>query len=380
MLSSSEETWGLLAGRWAGEVRAVPCQDGRRLLSVRARSRWSEWQEWSAGGLGWAVSRDRAEEQPRRTRTGRFWRLRAEACSQTCTWSLGRRLWGSLELGNEEPCLPPGATLQGSGLGLRIGFMTVTQQAARPPGVAWRGAEPGLGVQWFQHFAAIRPQGATGAALTPPRRRVWGRVRQRVTPLRGDSSPALSSRTASRLAPRSPRAPAALASSPGGRSHWISGPATPARVSWSEFSLCPVGPQGPGFPGPPFMHGAERSQDLDSDCVKEAPWVRRSHPLGQFAPASVTKAHPGAGYAADLSPHILEAASPRSGCSQGVSPRGPSTGHADMAFSLDPHVLIPLYVWVLISSSDKDTGPVGSGSHPCDLIYRDYLHKDPLQT
>ena len=135
VLSSSEETWGLLAGRWAGEVRAAPCQDGRRLLSVRAQSRRSEWQEWSAGGLGWAVSGDRAEEQPRRTRTGRSWRLRAEARSQTCTRSLGRRLWGSLELGNEEPCLPPGATVQGGGLGLQIGFMTVTQQAARPPGV-----------------------------------------------------------------------------------------------------------------------------------------------------------------------------------------------------------------------------------------------------
>lgn len=31
VLSSSEETWGLLAGRWAGEVRAAPCRDGRRL-------------------------------------------------------------------------------------------------------------------------------------------------------------------------------------------------------------------------------------------------------------------------------------------------------------------------------------------------------------
>lgn len=130
------------------------------------------------------------------------------------------------------------------------------------------------------HFAAIGPNGITGAALTPPRRRVWEHVRQWVTPLLGDSSPALSSRSASCLAPRFPPGlPTALASSPVGRSHWISGRATPpARVSWSEFLLYPIGPQGPGFLSPPFMHGAERSQDPDSDCVKEAPWVHPSHP------------------------------------------------------------------------------------------------------
>lgn len=31
VLSSSEEAWGQLAGRWAGEVRTAPCGDGRRL-------------------------------------------------------------------------------------------------------------------------------------------------------------------------------------------------------------------------------------------------------------------------------------------------------------------------------------------------------------
>ena len=159
---------------------------------------------------------------------------------------LGEKILGKPGVRNEKACLPPGATLQGNGLGLRIGFLTVLQQAARPP----RFREPhclaggrtrSQGPVGPGHFAAI---GSHGVAQTPPRRKVQGDVRQRVMPLCRDSSPGLSSGTASCLAPRCPPGlPTALASSPGGRSHWISGHAAPpAQVSWSEFSLYGIGP------------------------------------------------------------------------------------------------------------------------------------------
>lgn len=48
---------------------------------------------------------------------------------------LGEKILGKPGVRNEKACLPPGATLQGNGLGLRIGFLTVLQQAARQPHV-----------------------------------------------------------------------------------------------------------------------------------------------------------------------------------------------------------------------------------------------------
>ena len=151
MLSHLEETWGRSAGWWAGEVRAALCRNSGRLaqpspveawLSVQAWSWWSEWQEWSAGGLGWAVSWDTAEVGLCWTWPGRSWRLRAQACSQTCLRSQGEDSGGSLESEMRSPM-----------------------------------------------------------ALTPPMRRVQGGGRQWVMPLPRDPSPGLSSRTASCLAP-----------------------------------------------------------------------------------------------------------------------------------------------------------------------------------
>ena len=264
------------------------------------------------------------------------------------------------------PLVPPckGAAL-GSGLGSWLSRSRQPVHLVSGSPVAWRGAEPGLRVQWFQHFAAIRPQGATGVALTPPRRRLWGHVRQRVTPLRGDSSPALSSHTASCLAPRSPQAPRCpgvlsrakkpldlwtcnscpsflvwvLALSGRTTGSWLPRPTLHARgraVVGPSLRLCQRGPLGAPEPPPGSV--------CSSLCDK-------GPPRGQVTQQIYL-----------LTSWRLQAQG--QGARRACSPRGPSAGHTDVVFSLDPHVVIPLYVWVLISSSDKDTSPVGSGSHP----------------
>lgn len=260
MLSNLEETWGRSAGLGQGNEGG----------SVSKQSKAGSACTCRAGGLsgrsgvlgGWGGQCPGTEQRWDRAGHGQGDSKASGQSPLTNVHSeLGEKILGKPGVRNEKACLPPGATLQGSGLGLRIGFMTVSQQAARPPCITephclTGGRTRSQGPVGPGHFAAI---GSHGVAQTPPRRRVQGDVRQRVMPLRRNSSPGLSSCTASCLAPRCPLGlPTALASSPGGSSHWISGHAAPpAQVSWSEFSLYPIGPQGPGFPRPPFMPGAE---------------------------------------------------------------------------------------------------------------------------
>ena len=91
-----------------------------------------------------------------------------------------------------------------------------------------------------------------------------------------------------------------------------------------------------------------------------------SHPLGQCAPASVTKAHPWGGLSSrSISSHLGGCKSKVKVCAGYVPPEASLLG---MQRWFSPWIRtwssLCVCVWVLISSSLKDTNPVGSGSHP----------------